>query len=158
MIKNTFKNIVLKKKWKATFSHNRMSSNNICLCIIFDSFVHNSLWTSACKYTSYLSLILVLFCVDFRGCFYVSSVYLTSSVPRWRTKNSTWPVCCISYFLSLSLSLILGCLSTIFNVMIDHMYKGSFVISVCIGKRKILLLRPTQWKYLSVYQLHHIVR
>lgn len=139
-----------------------MSSNNICLCIISDSFVHNSLWTSACKYTSYLSLFfffLVYFVLIFRGCFYVSSVYLTSSVPRWRTKNLTWPVCCISYFShSLSLSLILGCLFTIFNVIIDHVYKGSFVISVCIGKRKILLLRPTQWNYLSVYQWHHIVR
>ena len=113
-----------------------MSSNNICLCIIFNPFVHNSLWTSACKYTSYLSHF-GSFCVDF----YVSSVYLTSSVPRWRTKNLTWPVCCISYFLTLSLSLILGCLFTIFNVIIDHMYKGSFVISVCIGKRKILLLK-----------------
>lgn len=133
-----------------------MSSNNICLCIIFDSFVHNSLWTSACKYTSYLSLS-VAFCVDFVDVFYVSSVYLTSSVPRWRTKNLTWPVCCISYFLTLSLSLDLSCFFTIFNVIIDHMYKGSSVTSVCIGKRKILLLRPTQWKYLSVYQWHHIV-
>lgn len=157
MIKITFKNIVLKKNEKATFSHNRMSSNNICLCIIFHSFVHNSLWTSACKYTSYLSLFgFVLFLCWFCGRFYVSSVYLTSSVPRWRTKNLTWPVCCISYFLTLSL--ILGCLFTIFNIIIDHMYKGSFVTSVCIGKRKILLLRPTQWKYLSVYQLHPIVR
>lgn len=104
----------------------------------------------------YHYLVFVLFLCWFCGRFYVSSVYLTSSVPRWRTKNLTWPVCCISYFLTLSL--ILGCLFTIFNIIIDHMYKGSFVTSVCIGKRKILLLRPTQWKYLSVYQLHPIVR
>lgn len=57
----------------------------------------------------------------------------------------------IFFSLSFSLSLILSWLFTIFNVIIDHVYKGSFVISVCIGKRKILLLRPTQWKYLSVY-------
>lgn len=125
----------------------------------FFDFCAYRLWTSACKYTSYLSLLVFVFILCwFPGCFYVSSVYLTGSVPRWRTKNLTWPVCWIPYFLTLSLSLILGCLSTIFNVIIDHMYKGSFVTSVCIGKRKILLLRPTQWKYLSVYQLHHIVR
>lgn len=140
-----------------------MSSNNICLCIIFlILFVHNSPWTSACKYTSYLSPFFVFcFCSImcwFGGCFYVSSVYLTGSVPRWRTKNLTWPVWCISYFLFLSLSVTLSRLFTVFNVIIDHVYKGSFVISVCIGKRKILLLRPTQWKYLSVYWLHHIVR
>lgn len=52
----------------------------------------------------------------------------------------------IIFSLSLSL-LVLSCLSTIFNVIIDHMYKGNFVTSVCIGKKKILLLRPTQGKY-----------
>lgn len=74
---NTFKNIVFKRKRKrkATFSHNRMSSNNICLCIIFFIFfyssVHNSLWTSACKYTSYLSRFWFLFhlVLIFRGSF-----------------------------------------------------------------------------------------
>lgn len=123
-----------------------MSSNNICLCIIFGIlFVHSSPWTSACKYTSYLSplLVLVLFHrVDLVDVFYVSSVYLTGSVPRWRTKNLTWPVWCISYFLLLSLSVTLSRLFTLFNVIIDHVYKGSFVISVCIGKRKMTLLRP----------------
>lgn len=135
-----------------------MSSNNICLCIIFDFFVHI---VFEHLHVNTLLIYHFWFCFIlcwFRGCFYVSSVYLTSSVPRWRTKNLTWPVCCISYFLTLSLSLILSCLFTIFKVIIDHMYKGSFVTSVCIGKRKILLLRPTQWKYLSVYQLPHIVR
>lgn len=78
--------------------------------------------------------------------FHVPSVYLTGSVPRWRTENSTWPVRCLSDFLTLSLSLILCRLLTIFNVILDHMYKGSSVTSVCIGKRKILLLRPTQRK------------
>lgn len=39
---------------------------------------------------------------------------------------------------------------TIFNRIIDHVYKGSVVTSVCIGKTKILLLRPPRWKYLSV--------
>lgn len=135
-----------------------MSSNNICLCIIFDSFVHNSLWTSACKYTSYLSPFgFVLFCVDFVNVFmfhlYIWPVLFPGG--ELRTRHGLYAVYLI---FSLSLSLILGCLFTIFNVIIDHMYKGSFVISVCIGKRKILLLRPTQWKYLSVYQLHHIVR
>lgn len=138
-----------------------MSSNNICLCIIFlillciIVFEHLHVNTPLIYHFIFVGFCFILcwFC----GCFYVSSVYLTSSVPRWRTKNLRWPVCCISYFLTLSLSLILGCLFTIFNVIIDHMYKGSFVTSVCIGKRKILLLRPTQWKYLSVYQLHHIV-
>lgn len=155
MNKFTFKNIVLKKKRKrkATFSHNRMSSNNICLCIIFHPFVHSSLWTSACKYTSYLSLfVLILWMVFFMFHLYIWPVLF----PGGELKNLTWPVCCISYF-SHSLP-ALGCLFTIFNVIIDHMYKGSIVTSVCIGKRKILLLRPTQWKYLSVYQLHHIVR
>lgn len=58
-----------------------------------------------------------------------------------RTRHGLYAVYLIfSLFLSPS---FLGCLSTIFNVIIDHMYKGSLVTSVCIGKRKILLLRPT---------------
>lgn len=138
-----------------------MSSNNICLCIIFCYFVHNSLWTSACKYTSYLSLFgSVLFCVDFVDFFFFFLIFHLYIWPVLFPGGElrTWRgLCgCISYFLTLSL--ILCCLFTIFNIIIDHMYKGSFVTSVCIGKRKILLLRPTQWKYLSVYQLHHIVR
>lgn len=110
---NTFKNIVFKRKRKrkATFSHNRMSSNNICLCIIFFIFFillciivfeHLHVNTPLIYHVFGFCSILCWFFVDR---FYVSSVYLTSSVPRWRTKNLTWPVCCISYFLFLSLSL-----------------------------------------------------
>lgn len=154
-----------------------MSSNNICLCIIFlILFVHNSLWTSACKYTSYLSLFFFFFFLVFILCwnfffvdvffcflFYVPSVYLTSSVPGWRTKNLT--LACMLYILFFSLFLFLSpSFSAVYPpylmLLLITLYKkkGSFVISVCIGKRKILLLRPTQWKYLSVYRLHHIVR
>lgn len=142
-----------------------MSSNNICLCIIFFLFFLCIIVLEHLHVNTPLIYHLFWFCFCsimcwFGGCFlfYVSSVYLTGSVPRWRTKNLTWPVWCTSYFLLLSLSVTLSRLFTVFNVIIDHVYKGSFVISVCIGKRKIMLLRPTQWKYLSVYWLHHIVR
>lgn len=119
--------------------------------VYYFHFVHR-LQTSACKYNSYLShSVCFIFVVYFPGYLYVSSVYLTGSVPRWRTKNL------IQYIL-ISLSLILCCLFTIFNVIIDHLYKGNFVTFVCIGKKKILLLRPTQCKYLSVYQIHHVVQ
>lgn len=145
-----------------------MSSNNICLCIIlflgWGGFFLciNSLWTSACKYTSYLSRFFVFFVpfrVDFGGFVFMSHLYIWPVLfpgGELRTWHGLYDVYLIfSFFL---LSVILSRLFTVFNVIIDHVYKGSFVISVCIGKRKILLLRPTQWKYLSVYWLHHIVR
>lgn len=137
-----------------------MSSNNICLCIIFDSFVHNCSWTSACKYTSYLSGFgfFVPCRVDFVDVFMFHLYIWPVPFPGGEQRTCHWPVCCISSLLFLSLSLIRSRLFTIFNVIIDHVYKSSFVISVCIGKRKTLLLRPTQWKYLSVYWLHHNVR
>lgn len=137
-----------------------MSSNNICLCIIFWAlFLHNSPWTSACKYTSYLSPFFVfvplrVHLVDvFLFHLYIWLVLFPGG--ELRTQHGLYDVYLIFFsFLSVSLSRSL----TLFNVIIDHVYKGSFVISVCIGKRKILLLRPTQWKYLSVYWWHHIVR
>lgn len=149
--------IVFKKK--ATSSHNRMSSNNICLCIIFLILLCILVSEHLHVNTPLIYHFLFYFfccCWFFRGYFhlYIWRVLFPGGEPR--TWHGLYAVYLI--FLSLSLSLILGCLFTIFNVIIDHVYKGSFVISVCIGKRKILLLRPTQWRYLSVYQLHLIVQ
>lgn len=133
-----------------------MSSNNICLCIIFLILLciivieHLHVNTPLIYHVFWFYFLLILWMCHL----YIWPVLFPGG------ELGTWPVCCtcISYFLTCSLSLILCSLFTIFNVIIDHMYKGSFVTSVCIGKRKILLLRPTQWKYLCVYQLHHIVR
>lgn len=136
-----------------------MSSNNICLCIIFLILLCIIVSEHLHVNTPLIYHFWFYFCVDssvdvFMFHLYIWPVLFPGGEPRaWHGLYAVY-----LNFLSLSLSLILGCLSTIFNVIIDHMYKGSFVISVCIGKRKILLLRPTQWRYLSVYQLHLIVR
>lgn len=68
MIKNTFKNIVFKKKKNEKQLLAIIECQAIIyVCVLFlILFVHNSLWTCACKYTSYLSLFgFVPFCVDF---------------------------------------------------------------------------------------------
>lgn len=111
-------------------------------------------YASACKYT--LLFIIILFC----RFLWTSHLYIWP-VQFPGGEHRTWHglyYCMCSFSHSLPHSWLF--LFIIFNIIIlmDHMYKGSFVTSVCIGKRKILLLRPTQWKYLSVYRLHHIVR
>lgn len=77
---------------KATFSHNRMSSNNICLCfsVLLCIIVFKHLHVNTPLIYHYLVYFVLILWIFFF--FNVLSVYLTGSVPGWRTKNLTWPV------------------------------------------------------------------
>lgn len=137
-----------------------MSSNNICGVLLFSISVHIGFEHLHVNTPLIYHFGFCFILCWFPGCFiffmfhlYIWPVLFPGGGLR------TWHGLYTVYLIfSLSPSLILGCFFAVFNVIIDHMYKGNFVTSVCIGKRKILLLRPTQCIYLSVYQWHHIVR